>query len=426
MMIVIVIGLIAWAIGYVRRHTHQPTPVPIVSVGTVNGARRSLNDYPLSRHDREYVENWEKRSPMYTKMYWGLVGGIFVVSLVAGLGLIGYIFSIDFSNPMSKDTLTNTVFLVVYVVLYLSILTPLLRGCVKTVEQDEVAMLYVLGFPVKVCDPGPVIVLFDGRFMSPKRASTQTNQKQYPADTNDITYVAGGLEPEGKKQLLRVTLLGPNSSNPGDDPWKQPRTIGIGFTLSLMPDTDHPIIYFRFTGSIEQAQGWASDIVLSKYVALLANETPDSLLRNMDILNNKLKEEVEKVLNPRGVVVVRAELVLPDLGQKFNEAIQLKADATLERVGRLIKAETKKQEDVLDGQAQQLIKKLLFEAEAFGYEKIATALGMTSGKEIILMVESMKNVLEKSNNTTLLGMNGVTELLAGARTLLTGMNGGSN
>ena len=187
-----------------------------------------------------------------------------------------------------------------------------------------------------------------------------------------------------------------------------------------MPDTNHPFTFFRFTGTIEQAQRWGSDVVLSKYVSLIAPETLESLPRRLDAISKDLKKHVEKVLNPRGVTVVRVELLLLDYGKKFNKNIQLAADVLLKKRAAIIDAQKKKIVDVLDGEAKKAVEQLMYEAEAFGYEKIATALEMDE-KSIILMVGAMKNVLEKSNNTVLLGTNGVSELFAGAQTILKGM-----
>ena len=232
-LIALIVGLIIWAMGHV---VSSMSPSVLTKDGDEN------NDHPLSKADMEYVERLEKKSPMYARLYWAFVGLMFVIFLTGGLSLVGYVFTIDFSQ-MGKNTWEKVLFLVISLAIYLSIATPFLRGCIQKVEPDEIALLKVLGFPVKVCDPGPVAVFFDGRFMSLQRQSTPTNQVQYPAETADITYADEGTEPEGKKQLLRVTLLGPEGSDPGDDPWKQRRTIGIGFTLSLMPDTNHPFTF---------------------------------------------------------------------------------------------------------------------------------------------------------------------------------------
>ena len=160
--------------------------------------------------------------------------------------------------------------------------------------------------------------------------------------------------------------------------------------------------------------------MLSKYVSLIAPETLESLPRRLDAISKDLKKHVEKVLNPRVVTVVRVELLLLDYGKKFNKNIQLAADVLLKKRAAIIDAQKKKIVDVLDGEAKKAVEQLMYEAEAFGYEKIATALEMDE-KSIILMVGAMKNVLEKSNNTVLLGTNGVSELFAGAQTILKGM-----
>jgi hypothetical protein len=412
----LVIALIIWAMRHVRPQSVAPVSPPVIALeeGDDN------DSHQLSLADREYVGGWEKNSPMYTRLYWVFVGIIFLFFLAGGIFLVGYIFTIDFSK-IGNETWEKVLFLVLALGVYLGLAVPILRGCIQKVEPDETALLKVLGLPIKVCDPGPVVIFFGGNVMSLQREKTPTNQKQYPAETENITYADAGAEPEGKKQLLRATLLGPEGSVPGDDPWKQRRTIGIGFTLSLMPDTNHPFTFFRFTGTIEQAQEWGSDVVLSKYVRLLAGETLESLPRNLDEIGRKLKREVEKVLNPRGVTVVRVELLLIDYGRKFNENIQLEADALLVEKGALVDARKAKKVAILDGEAKQAVEQMLYDARVYGYKKIADTLGMEE-KEIILMVDAMKNVLEKSNNTVLLGSNGVSELIAGAQTLLKGMN----
>jgi len=407
-----VIGLIVWAMKQVLQKNQTQVTQP-VSADSKDG-----DSHQLSKADREYVEKWEKRCPMYARLYWASVGVIFLLFLAGGIFLVNYIFTIDFSQK--KELLEKLLFLALGLGVYLGIARPFLKGCIQKVEPDEIALLKVLGFPIKVCDPGPVVIFFEGRFMSIQVEKTPTNQKQYPAETEDITYADAGEEPEGKKQLLRVTLLGPEGTDPGDDPWKQRRTIGIGFTLSLMPDTNHPFTFFRFTGTIEQAQVWGSDVVLSKYVSLVARETLESLPRNLDKIGAELKKEVEKVLNPRGVTVVRVELLLIDYGKKFNENIQLAADAHLVGGAKIIEAEKQKRATILSGEAKKKVEQLMYDAHVYGYKKIAETLGIEEG-EIILMVEAMKNVLEKSNNTVLLGSNGVSELIAGAQTLLKGM-----
>lgn len=403
----LVIALIFWAMKHARPQNVGPVSPPVISAVPLEEDGEN-DSHQLSLADREYVEKWEKNSPTYTRLYWVFIGIIFSLFVAGGIFLVGYIFTIDFSK-FGNETWEKVLFLVLALGVYLGLAVPTLRGCIQKVEPDEIALLKVLGFPIKVCDPGPVVICFGGNVMSLQREKTPTDQKQYPAET------------EGKKQLFRATLLGPEGSNPGNDPWKQRRTIGIGFTLSLMPDTNHLFTFFRFTGTIEQAQKWGSDVVLSKYVRLVAEETLESLPRNLDRIGEELKREVEKVLNPRGVTVVRVELLLIDYGRKFNEGIQLEADALLARRGALVDAQKAKEVAILDGEAKRAVEQMLYDARVYGYKKIADALGMEE-KEIILMVETMKNVLEKSNNTVLLGSNGVSELIAGAQTLLKGMN----
>lgn len=385
--------------------------------------KRMKEVYSVSEAETTYIKEWEEKRDEYRSRH---KLGIIALFFVSGIGFLAFAAELIFlgrSAPEEMSMLSIVTHALAGFLLLLAFLGPLMYflKSIKTVSTDEIALKEFLGAPIDIDNPGPHVLF--AKLMEHRKETAQLRQRQHPTESENLSYEDEGKESEGKKQPYRVPLLGPEGAEETNDPWKKRRTVGISYSISLGVNTNKPLEFFRLTGTLDAAHAWAADIAQGLYAKVLSRENLDTIYRNMSFINEQLRQYTELLLGPRGVRVFRVELVVVDLGKSFNTLIQAEADALLRKTAAIVDAEAKKATDILDGEAQGEIRKILAAADAFGYRTIAEALEMKE-KEVVLLVESMKNVLKDADNTVLLGVDGVKDVLMGAMTLMKGMGVG--
>lgn len=385
---------------------------------------RMKKNLSVPEEDTEYIRRWYAGNRERFKERHKL--GIIALFLISGLGFLALaaeLIFLGFFAPEEMGTLSVVVWALAGFLSLTFFFGPLMYflKSIRKVGTNEIALKEFLGAPVNVDDPGPH-VLFEG-LMEYKKETSELRQRQHPTESENLSYEDDGKESEGKKQPYRVPLLGPEGAEETNDPWKKRRTVGISYSISLGVNTNKPLEFFRLTGTLDAAHAWAADIAQGLYAKVLSRENLDTIYRNMSFINEQLRQYTELLLGPRGVRVFRVELVVVDLGKSFNKLIQAEADALLAKSAAIVDAEARKKTDILDGEAQAEIRKILASADAFGYGVIAEALEIKE-KEVVLLVESMKNVLKDADNTVLLGVDGIKDALMGAMTLMKGMGVG--
>ena len=233
-------------------------------------------------------------------------------------------------------------------------------------------------------------------------------EKEYP-DPEKL-WRGDGPIPEGKIPPIRV-IQGQQKKvgSKEEDPLDKRITTEVSAVVRYRI-TDF-MTFIGTIGSLAELDRTIEDLLVADIRKELAIISPAQTLKTWGFIQKRLQDEVEKLVNSWGVEVQTVRLKEIDIGHRVNTALMDVVAATLNKKTTITNAGAEKEKRVLEGTGLAKARRILLEAEAFGYKKIANELNIKES-ELILFAETVKTLTENSQYTLLAGSPGVADLFA--------------
>ena len=288
-----------------------------------------------------------------------------------------------------------------------------LRG----VKETEFGGITALNMPALEVGSGFYFIPFGARLDTMPVAD---QQYEFPDEPERVSKRpdAEGLRP-GEVRPMRI-LSGPTEAEYGDDPINTRLALEqASITIFRLEDKGFFELWTRIPGNtweekLVEIRKRLRDTNETELLEEFANRAPPSILKNVKLVNGRLKRELQKAVRRFGVKIVEAKIKSPDFPKSVNEGLasigeakarrqKIGIDAQAER-GRLITvSEGKRQAGINEADIRQA--QLAKEGE--GVRDGATAAGM-SGRDFLAADVARQAIGE---GDIILGPEGVSQLV---------------
>lgn len=287
--------------------------------------------------------------------------------------------------------------------------------CFKIVGPDQIGCRLFLGKPIENLQSGPHLVVWPVEKIVTE--SKIVIQRQFPAEPEKVFEGDDdALLPPDKVRPIRVTHVGNDASA---DPLERSMTTTISMIVAFQ--IDNLVEFISTIGSMDNAFHQIQDMMTRTAQNELVGINVRQALRTKETVSNTIKEKTEGLISTWGVRMQDAYLDQITISKTLSKSLKDIPTAEIAARQTIIEAEALKKKTELANQAEaQGIKikglatadarKLLLEAEAVGYKKLASELGIQEG-QVILAMESMKIALANANYSFIAGSSGMADAL---------------
>ncbi len=266
----------------------------------------------------------------------------------------------------------------------------------RTLHAQNIGGVLFFGAFVKEVEPGIIIVpIFSCRLVS---ETGLVIQRQFPDEPENIDKTGNDVPAEGKVFPVRVTHAEKKSDDPLDRRITSETTFIVRFKIKKGDFKD----FYTNIGSIEEVIKQMRDTGESQLKIEFSSQTVAEALKNQSETNNNLKNKIESLVEYWGIHVEDVHIIEIGLNHAINKAIAGVPEAEYKKKSTITDAEAQKEKQILEGRGKAEAEKLLLQAKAVGYKKIAKELGITEGA-LILQMETMKEAMEKSQYSIIPG-----------------------
>lgn len=312
---------------------------------------------------------------------------------------------------------TSTLIILVHIIL-----------SIRMVDVDEVAGVEFWGRPLRVVNPGLVLIPL-GIFQL-RKVTRRVQQREIPAEDKYLYRGEGDVVPEGTIPPLRITHAGKmepaqirelKKLYPGDlelfwvgneevrekkkaeeqttDPLQTRLTVEWKYFYRFRIDPKRCWDFFQNIGGdddLREVHKQLEDTLTSTLVGILQIMDLSTALANQNWVSDKLKINGEKLLKEWGVDLETARVKNPALSKTLNTAILSVSTATLTATAKSAEADGERQrlEKVGAGQAQATL--LMLTAEADGLAKRAATAKTEEGK-FVSALDTLGKVLPEAD-----------------------------
>lgn len=266
----------------------------------------------------------------------------------------------------------------------------------RTLHAQDIGGVLFFGDFVKEVEPGIIIVpVFCCRLVS---ETGLVIQRQFPDEPENIDKTGNDIPAKGKVFPVRVT----HAEKKSDDPLDRRITSETTFIVRFKIKKGHFKDFYTNIGSIEEAIKQMRDAGESQLKIEHSSQTVAEALKNQESTNDSLRDKIEKLVAGWGTHIEDVHIIEIGLNHAINIAIAKVPESEYKKKATITDAEAEKEKQILEGTGKAEAEKLLLEAKAIGYKKIATELGITEG-DLILKMETMKQAMEKAQYSIIPG-----------------------
>lgn len=312
---------------------------------------------------------------------------------------------------------------------------------VRMVGIDEVAGADFFGTPIAQFSRGLKWVPLGILNFDPE--SIQFVQGEFPGDADKIQW--SDEKTELTKGMVRPIFVLTGENPNGSLPTDRQMNIGISFLVKIKLIKER---FFDFIQNIapideEKADSFLTEVTGGTSVTLRMLEvlrhlrdtsgayvleivgriSYSELTTNIDLINQLLKLRLEYEVTSWGIQMVEVRFTRTNPGHEFNQKIQGRGEALVNRDILITVAEGEKRKRELEGEGTASAALALLTAQAEGYTKIMTATGVDGAG--VLSAEVARELANGQNNTVVVdGASGLIGMaLAGAKVISTQSKG---
>lgn len=231
-------------------------------------------------------------------------------------------------------------------------------------------------------------------------------EKEYP-DPEKV-YKGKGDVPSEKIPPIRV-IQGQKEVEAGKEKDPLDKRLTTEISIIIRYRVTNFMTFIGTIGSIEELDRTIEDVLVATLRKELAIISPAQTLKEWRKIEETLHVEVKDLVKDWGVEVQTTRLKEVDIGHGVNTALMDIIESALKKESIIINADAEKEKRKLEGIGSAEARRVILEAEAVGYKKIATELGLKES-ELVLFAETVKTLTEKSQYTLLTGASGVADL----------------
>lgn len=278
----------------------------------------------------------------------------------------------------------------------------------RQVGPSDTGVNLLFGKPIQKVNSGLVFVPI-GIFQL--RVITRiVREKEYP-DPERVWRGDGPL-PEGKIPPIRV-IQGQKAKVKTEQEEKDPleRRMTTEISAIVRYRVADFMTFIQTIGTLEELDRTIEDLLLATLREDLAQKSTAETLKTWGKINQKLEQQTKDLVSSWGVEVQTVRLKEVDVGHSVNSSLRDLIVAGLNRKTTIINATAEKRKKELEGEGLAWARRVLLEAEGFGYQKIAKELGVEEG-QLVLFAETVRKLTENSNYTLISGAEGIANLFS--------------
>lgn len=239
---------------------------------------------------------------------------------------------------------------------------------IYVVQENEVGGIWI--FQQRAMEVGPGIYLVPRVIGELNKLPTSSQQDQIPGEPEQISkrHDEEGLQP-GQVYPIRVTTAADPGTDFNDDPLSKRLTLEV--TISIVWRVRHTH-FFEMWERIPGAN-WEEmrarvvkqlrDTAETQLVERISSRTTARVLTEFAVLNEEIKEELQKAIGPWGIEIESCELQAPDVPLEVNQALARLSAAHADGVATVTTAQAARQAEVLRATGEAEGRERLAEAE---------------------------------------------------------------